>query len=70
MKVRNLYRLKNKLGDYWVVAEHPTQAQEKLLKLLNKNDYGITSHRIVVSIDLIAEGIENEEFITGKHFIE
>ena len=70
MKVRNLYRLKNKLGDYWVVAEHPTQAQEKLLTLLNKNSYGATDHRKVVNIELVAEGIENEEFITGKHFIE
>lgn len=66
----NLYKLTTRLEDYWVVAEHPTQAETKLKELLDKNDYGFTSSRKVRTIELIAEGISDERFFGGKFFIE
>jgi len=53
-----LYQLTNGIGTYWVVAEHPTEAQEKLESNLNKADYGFGKDRVTKTITLIAENIE------------
>lgn len=64
-----LYKIENGFGDYWVVAEHPTQAEEKLLKYLNDADYGFSEKRQPKTITLIAESTNDIRFITGKNFL-
>lgn len=49
-----LYRVTNKLGDWYVIAEHPTQAANKLVDALNTRDYGFSSQRSATNIELIA----------------
>ena len=38
--MRNLYLLTTRIGDFYVIAEDPTKAQELLENLLNEKDYG------------------------------
>ncbi len=64
-----LYRLQNEIGDYWVIAENPTQAEEKLMKMLDENDYGFNKSRIVTSFHVIAEAPDDTRFITGKFLV-
>lgn len=63
-----LYKIENGIGTYWVVAEHPTEAEQKLKFLLDKNDYGFTDKRKALSITIIAEAVENN-YIAGKFLI-
>lgn len=60
----NLYLLTNKLRDWYVLSTSPTHAQEKLVALLNKADYGFKSDRKVTNIQLLAESLG--EFPEGK----
>jgi hypothetical protein len=59
-----LYKVSNRLGDWWVTAEHPTEAEEKVVKHLDKTDYGFSKDRIVNNIKLIATKADDEKFIT------
>lgn len=63
-----LYKLETKIGTYWVIAEHPTQAEQKLAHTLNENDYGFSNDRKVISITHIADAV-TDSFMTGKHLI-
>lgn len=63
-----LYKVTNRIGDWWVTAEHPTEAEEKVIKHLDKTDYGFSKDRIVNNIELIATKASDENFITG-HFL-
>lgn len=57
----NLYLLTNKIGKYYVAASDPSQAQNKLLELLNSGPgYGFKDDRKVTNIELLAEGIIND----------
>lgn len=49
-----LYRLTNEIDVWYVIAEHPTEAEEKLVKHLNEADYGFTDKRKVSRIELLA----------------
>ena len=69
MAQQNLYRLTAPLGDYWVSAAHPTEAQDKLLNILDTFDYGFRKDRKVTTIELIAEGICDSGILTNKLFI-
>ena len=61
----NLYLLKTKnLGEFYVIAEHPTEAQKKLEGDLVKGSYGYTNDREVQSIQLIAK--ELQDFPEGQ----
>ena len=64
-----LYKIINGIGTYWVVANDPTQAEQKLLKLLNDADYGFSSQRPAQEIHVIAEAADDTRFITNKFFI-
>jgi|CXWL01.1.fsa_nt_gi hypothetical protein len=65
-----LYKLINGLGIYWVVANDPTEAESKLMKLLNAGDgYGFYGNRTVNEIHLIADQITDEKFLTGKNLV-
>jgi hypothetical protein len=56
-----LYRLVNGLGDYWVIANDPTEAENKLKEVLDAGDYGFSSKRIVKEIHLVAEEITKDK---------
>lgn len=70
MAQQNLYRLTTRLGDYWVSASHPTEAQEKLVNILDVGNYGFSKDRKVTTIELIAEGIGDNGIQPGKFFIK
>lgn len=64
----NLYRLHNGIGDYWVVATDPTQAESKLKEVLDHGSgYGFSSDRQVTQINLIAESIEKSSLPVGGY---
>ena len=51
----NLYKVLTRgVGWYYVVAEHPTDAQDELIRLLNLADYGFVKDREVVKIEVLA----------------
>jgi hypothetical protein len=55
----NLYCLKTKSinHNYYVVAEHPTQAQEYLKNMLDLANYDFSSNRETIEISLIAKQV-------------
>lgn len=61
----NLYRCTNKISSYYVIAEHPTKAQEMIETLLDEATYGYPDKRKVSEIVLIAGEIED---FNGKPF--
>jgi hypothetical protein len=63
-----LYKVTNKIDTWWVIAEHPTQAGEKLYKLLDAHGYGFYEHRKVLKIELVATETNDKRFISG-HFL-
>lgn len=63
-----LYGLTTGIGYYYVVANDPTEAELKLLNLLNENDYGYSRNREVTRIDLLAKEADNR-YLTGKFLV-
>ena len=59
MATQNLYRCTNQQGDYYVVAEHPTQASERLVAYLTAADYGFGSDREPSRIELVARDADH-----------
>lgn len=56
----NLYLLKTKnLGEYYVIADHPTEAQKKLEGDLKKAGYGFDKEREVQSIQILAKELQD-----------
>lgn len=44
--MKKLYRINtNGVGLFYVIANHPTEAEEMLTKELNDSDYGFTSQQ-------------------------
>ena len=66
--MKTLYKIKNELADYFIIANDPTEAEQKLLKVLNDADYGFSRKRKTISITPIAEEI-TDNFLTGKTLI-
>ena len=62
-----LYKLETKIGTYWTIAEHPTEAEQKVTSILNERDYGYTDDRKVTSIIVVAEAIE--DYLTDKFLV-
>ena len=54
-KKSKLYKLVNGIGIYWVIAKDPTEAENKLMSILNDTDYGLSSKRVVTEIHFIAD---------------
>lgn len=50
----NLYRISNKIGTFYSIAEDYGEAQHNVEDFLNKQEYGFSSHRFVSNIELIA----------------
>ena len=69
MKSNKLYKITNGIGDYWVIAKHPTEAEEKLLKLLNEADYGFDDNRKAKNISIVADEAGDTRFISGKYLL-
>ncbi len=69
-KLAKLYMLVNAIGSYYVIAEDPTSAENKLMDLLNNNDYGFSSARVVKEIRVVAEEVgSGAPGISGKFLI-
>lgn len=64
-----LYRLTTAIGEYYAVAEHPTQAEENLQKMLDFANYGYSSSRKVTQITLLAEAPTDPQFLSGKYLV-
>lgn len=64
-----LYTVKNNIGTYWVIADHPTAAQDKVEKTLKEANYRGSDDRKMQVIALIAEGYDDIRFITGKFLL-
>lgn len=67
-----LYLLTTKgLGDFYLIAKTPNDAEEKLKSLLDKADYGFSDKRKVENIKLLAEEVgsfpESTPFFSSGH---
>lgn len=59
---KHLYRIKNKLGDFYIVARSFDEAADEMKERLRKADYGFFQDRNVPSIDHLAvEQLFNEK---------
>ena len=57
---KKLYLLTTQgVGDFYLVANTPNDAEDNLKKLLNKADYAITEKRKVINIKLLSEELYN-----------
>ena len=68
----NLYRLHNGIGEYYVIAESPNEAIDKLETRLDKAKYGFSSDREVKTTELITKevkGIDAPYFSKDKKLI-
>lgn len=51
---KHLYRIKNRLAEFYIVARSFDEAADEMKKRLDKADYGFTTYRTVPSIDDVA----------------
>lgn len=51
---KHLYRIKNRLAEFYIVARSFDEAADEMKKRLDKADYGFSSYRTVPSIDDVA----------------
>lgn len=51
---KHLYRIRNRLAEFYIVAHSFDEAADEMKKRLDKADYGFTFHRTVPSIDDVA----------------
>ena len=51
---KHLYRIKNRLAEFYIVARSFDEAADEMKKRLDKSDYGFSSYRTVPSIDDVA----------------
>ena len=68
-KKSKLYKLVNGIGIYWVIAKDPTEAENKLMSILNDADYGLSSKRVVTEIHFIANEAHSGAFGTIGKFL-
>jgi hypothetical protein len=59
---QNLYKVSNRLGNFYVIASDPTAAQTKLETKLDKHDHGFSKDRKVIDIYLVAEQTTDDTF--------
>lgn len=51
---KHLYRIQNRLAEFYIVAHSFDEAADEMKKRLDKADYGFSSYRTVPSIDHVA----------------
>jgi len=56
----NLYRLTNKLGQWYMIAENPSEASDYLESQLTIADYGFFDERKVIQWELIASEVKDD----------
>lgn len=61
---KHLYRINNKLGEFYIVARSFDEAADELMNRLDKADYGFTSYRTVPSIEHLA--VQHFNYNNGK----
>lgn len=59
---KHLYRIRNRLAEFYIVARSFDEAAEEMKKRLDKADYGFSSYRTVPGIDHLAV----QHFYNGK----
>lgn len=64
-----LYKLVNGIGDYWVIAKDPTEAEFKLNEMLTKAEYGNYKERVVTEIHIVANEMYSGIGISQKFLI-
>lgn len=64
--MKTLYRITNGIGTYYVVADHPTEAANKLMDVLNQNNYGFFEDRKPKVIEPVAEEIVADHLTNRK----
>jgi hypothetical protein len=68
--MKKLYLLTTKgLGDFYVIAENPTQAEENLIKIFDDQDYGFSKDRVVTNISFIAKAFKPDYRNAEKPFL-
>ena len=65
----NLYLCTTGFSDFYVVAEHPTQAVNALKKMFDDQNYGSSDNRKTTKIELLADGIKDSGISKGKPFL-
>ena len=70
----NLYQVQTIKLKFYVLAEHPTQAQDIVKHELNKSDYGFSCDRKVNNITLLSKQLErnyqgNLNFSSGNNLM-
>lgn len=68
--MKNLYQLTTRgLGDYYVLANDPTEAQDALKRIFNDQKYGSTDDRRILNIKWIAEAFDRSLADEKKPFL-
>jgi len=68
--MKKLYLLTTRgLGDFYVIAENPTQAEENLIKIFDDQDYGFSKDRVVTNISFIAKAFKPDYRNAEKPFL-
>lgn len=58
--IKNLYLLTTQgLGQFYVIANDPTQAQNALIDLLGKEDYSFRYKRTIINIQWLAKTMDS-----------
>ena len=60
----NLYRVFNKLGEFYTVAKDFGEAQHNVEDYLTREDYGLFSRRKTINVTIIASDIIVEDLPT------
>lgn len=61
---KHLYRIKNRLAEFYIVAHSFDEAADEMKKRLDEADYGFTSYRTVPSIEHLA--VQHFYYNNGK----
>lgn len=66
---KNLYRIKNKIGEFYIVAHSFDEAAGEMMKRLDDADYGFFQDRTVPSIDYLASQClsEKKQSFSDRH---
>lgn len=68
--MKNLYLVTtNGLGDYHVLANDPTEAQNALKRILNEQRYGTPDDRRIINIKWLAEAFDTSLQDDAKPFL-
>jgi len=68
--MKNLYLITTKgLGDYYVIANDPTEAQDSLIKIFNAQNYGNSKNRKIINIKWLSESFYSDLLDKSKPFL-